>query len=150
VVANVNEGSGAGTADEGPRFDDNGQADQYTDLTQLVTERFTSLAGGLVESIRSHPLIAAAAVAASVGALFGIWMARRRPRSRTERLQEALAPQVEVVEKGARQARKAGERVRKAANYSELVPLALKLLENPIVRAYLVQALTKRVAKQLK
>jgi hypothetical protein len=146
VAANADEGLGSERPGEAPRFEESELTDQYTDLTQLVTNRIAATGAELLDLVREQPLIPGVALAAGLGALLGLWAARR-PRSRAERLQDAVVDQAEtIVTKG----RDTGRRVKSFADYGELVRLAMRLLENPLIRAYLLQQLTKRVAKQLK
>ena len=149
MVADTNGGPGPGGAEAGARPDESGLNDQYVDLVQLAANRASQLADALVAGIQARPLVAAAVIAGGVGALVGLSLARRS-RSPQAKLGKALKDQARVAEKQAEAARKGGQRLRKVTDYGELVPLAMKLLENPIVRAFIVQTVTKRLVRRFK
>ena len=146
-MANVNSGSGEGGDAAG--WSDSGLSDQYEDLPGMVIGRVTGVANGLLEFVQKQPLVAAAIIAGLLGALFGVGLARRS-RSRREVIQDAVEERVEAVGKGARKVAAKGKRPGRALDYGELVPLAMKLFENPIVRAYVLKLFAERLAKKFK
>lgn len=126
--------------------DDGGQSDQYEDLPGLVLGRLSGLANALVEGVRAQPIVAAAIIAAGVGVLIGVGLARRHE----DRADEAREAVVEEVTRAGKRARKAGERGGRLVDYGELLPLAMKLWENPVVRGYVLRTATQMVAKRFK
>ncbi len=148
MVANTNGGSGGvgGT----PDWDDNGLTDKYEDLPGMLLGRVTGLGGGLLDFVQKQPIVAAAIIAGLIGAIVGVGLARRRPRSRREVIADAIEERVEAVGKGARKAGSKAKGAGRALDYGELVPLAMKLFENPIVRAFLLRAVAQRMAKKFK
>ena len=93
---------------------------------QLVVDQIEELIVSLIEQIRERPAVAAAILAGVVGALVGSALAVRR--------RSIPAPPQRI----ARRARGMGD-------VAELTSLALRLLENPIVRAILLNQLRKRI-----
>ena len=119
-----------------------------------------------------RPLILAV-LAAALGAVAGIWLANRfRRRSRAAELAELAEEKVERASglaaaatgwagQRAERTRDRAEAVGKAASRAvdgrgvggqvqagvELVPIAVRLLSNPIVQAYIRQMLARRVAR---
>lgn len=126
--------------------DEGGPSDQYEDLPGLVRGRLTVLATALVEGVRAQPIVAAAIIAAGAGVLIGLSLARRG-KSRPEQVRATVFD--ELAQTGKR-ARKAGRRRGRVLDYGELLPLAMKLFENPIVRGYVLRSATKLIAKRFK
>jgi hypothetical protein len=148
VSTNSNGGSSRGPEDS-TRPEDSGLSEQYVDLAQLATQRLNELANGLVAAVRAQPIAAAAVIAGGVGVGIGLAMAGRG-RSRQQALGDALADEAETVEKQAKGARKGGKRLGKAGDYGDLIPLAMRLLENPVVRGLIIQAVTRSVSKRFR
>ena len=146
MTASSNDAPTPGWGADLPRPEDMGMSDQYEDLPQLVTRRLTDLANGLVDAVRARPVVAAAIIAAGVGVLVGVALARRSS-SRTEQVRATLDEGLETV---TRRARRGGKRAGRAMDYGELVPLAMKLLQNPIVRGYALGAVARVVARRMK
>jgi hypothetical protein len=93
---------------------------------QLVVDQLEELIVTLIEEIRERPGVAGAILAAIVGAGLGSMFAlRARRRSGPPRISSSTRGLVEMV---------------------ELAGLAIKLLQNPIVRGYLRSMLRKRLA----
>jgi hypothetical protein len=149
VSTNTNGGSSGGGAEDGTRPEDSDLSEQYVDLAQLANQRLNDLANGLVAAVRAQPMAAAAVIAGGVGVGIGLAMAGRG-RPRQEALGEALAGQAETVEKQARRARQGGKRLGRAGDYGDLIPLAMRLLENPVVRGLIIQAVTRSVSKRFR
>jgi hypothetical protein len=122
-----------------------GLSDQYEDLPQLVTRRLTDLANGLVDAVRAQPVVAAATIAAGLGVLIGVGLARRSG-ARPEQVREALDEGLETVTRRVRRGKRGGRML----DYGELVPLAMKLVENPIVRAFVLRKVAQMLAKRMK
>ena len=104
-------------------------ADEST--LQLVLDQLEELVVTIVEELRQRPGVALAIGAALVGAVIGSMLAARA-RSR------APAP--------VRAARKAPRRVGDAAN---LAGLAVRLLQNPIVRGMVIAAIERQIKGKL-
>lgn len=147
MTADVNDGPGAG---EAARWDDDGLSDQYTDLPTLAMQRAVGAANGLVAFVQAQPVLAAAVIASLIGAVIGVSLARRPRPSRRERLVESIEKRVESASEGARRAGKRSQRTATAFDYGELVGLAMRLLENPLVRAYAIRLATRNLAKRFK
>jgi hypothetical protein len=147
MAANLDGGFASG---EAPRWEDSGLSDEYTDLPTLAIQRLTGLATGLVEFVRAQPIVAAAVLAALLGAVVGVGLARRPRPSARERLVEAVEERVEEATRSARRAASRGARAGGAVQVGELVGLAMRLLENPLVRGYLLQIAARKVAQRFK
>jgi hypothetical protein len=128
------------------RSDDSGLSDQYEDLPGLVLGRLTDAANALLRAVQAQPVVAAAIIAAGAGVLIGVSLARRGG-SRAGQVRETVLE--EVAESGKR-ARKAGRRGGQLLDYGELLPLAMRLFENPIVRGYVLRTATRMIAKRFK
>jgi hypothetical protein len=96
---------------------------------QLVVDQLEELIVTLIEEIRERPGVAAAILAAIVGAGVGSMLALRSRRRTPPR----------------RIARSA----RSVTAMAELAGLAIKLLQNPIVRGYLRATLERQVKKRV-
>ena len=129
-----------------PRPEDSGLSDEYEDMPQLVTRRLSDLANALVSGVQAQPIVAAAVIAAGVGVLIGVSFARRS-RSQGDRARSAVAEELQTA---ARRATRAGRKSGRALDYGELVPLAMKLWENPVVRGYALRTATRMLAKRFK
>jgi hypothetical protein len=122
--------------------DPNGSSmDESIDASQSVTGRAAEAANQLTELLRAQPA-GSAIVAGALGGAIGLWLASRRSSQGG-----ALEAQAEDVAAGAREGSK---RLGKAAQYGELIPLAMKLLENPVVRGLIIQAVTRSLSKRFK
>jgi len=148
MAANMDDGSAGGMHHE-PRPEDGGLSDEYVDLQQLVAGRLADAIRGLSAAVQNRPTVAAAIVAGGVAAAIGLSLARR-PRTPAEKMAHAVGrratPPGDLGDVG----RKGGRGLRKAARYGELIPLAVKLLENPIVRGLVVRAVTRQLTRRLK
>ena len=129
------------------RPENDGLTDPYVDLPRLVSERL----GGVGAWLRAHPLLGAAVVAVPVGALIGLLLARRKARTPVESVEQPVRKAGERARKTIRRAgkRARGRRPGRLAFYGDLLSIGLKLWENPLVRALVLQALARRVARRL-
>src|SRR5712691_617340 len=107
---------------------DDGMDDQYMGLLDLTTARLAGLGG----AVRSRPKLIAGLGAAAVGALVGLWLSGRGRKRRTTDGERRVQDRTKSKGAPAGSGRK-GKAVPFEA-YAELVPLALKLAENPLVR----------------
>ena len=107
----------------------NPQADQST--LELVIDQIEELVVTLIEEIRERPAVAAAILAAVVGALIGGMLASGVGRPKP--VQQRVA-----------------KRVSRMGDMADLMGLAMKLLENPIVRSYVVAAVSGQLRKRMK
>lgn len=146
VAASAGGGPGPGGIDPNGTSDD-GLSDQYVDLFQLAANRLADAVLGLVAVLRGNPLVAAAFAAAGLGALVGLGLAKRS-RSRAAAAAQAAEEQAEALAAEAGSAVRRGGRFGRLVYYGEIVPLVMRLLENPIVRGYLVRSLSQRVSKR--
>jgi hypothetical protein len=148
VTANPSERSESSGMSGAPMPDDSGLSDDYVDLPSLAARRLSDGVNCLIEAIRSQPLVAAAIIAAGIGVSVGIWMANR-PRSRREALRDAVADRTSRARQQAGRVGKGGGKgLGRVGAYGELLPLALKLLENPVVRALIIQSITRRLTRR--
>src|SRR5436190_12904896 len=92
-------------------------------VTELIMDQLEELLVTIVDEIRERPGVAVAILAAVVGVLVGTTLATRSRRTRS------------VV----------ARRARGMAETSELIGLGLRLLQNPIVRGFVLAMLTRRV-----
>jgi hypothetical protein len=104
--------------------------DAYTEdsTIQLVVDQVEELIVTLIEEIRERPGVAAAIFAALVGIMIGSALAKRGRRKRA------------VTERVAHKARGIGEA-------AELAGIGLSLLENPIVRAIILNQVKRRFSR---
>jgi hypothetical protein len=93
-------------------------------VTELVIDQLEELVVTIIDELRQRPSVAVAILAAVVGLIIGGALARRASRKRS------------VV----------ARRAKSMAETSELIGLSLRLLQNPIVRGYLVSMLKRRLA----
>lgn len=101
---------------------------------QLAIDQLEELVVTIIEEIRERPAVAAALLAALVGALVGGMLAAgtRKPKPVAER----VARQVKGV--------------RRMGDLADLSGLAMKLLENPIVRSYVLSMVTNQLRKRVR
>ena len=149
MATNPDRGSEPNGLNESRPSDESDQTDQYLDLSQLAMRRLAEMADELVGLINKQPMAAAAIMAGGVGVAAGLWLAGRS-RSKGDQLGRALEEQAGQVEQEAKQARKGGKRLGRVGDYGELLPLVMKLLENPIVRGLIVRAVSKSVSKRFR
>jgi hypothetical protein len=149
VATNPGDSPEPSSLNETRPSDESDLSDQYVDVTQLAARRLAEVADQLVGFINKQPMAAAAIMAGGVGVAAGLWVAGRS-RSNSELLGKALEEQAEQVEQVAKQARKGGRRLGKAGDYGDLLPLAMKLLENPIVRGLIIRAVTRSLSKRFR
>jgi hypothetical protein len=117
--------------------------DAYEDLFEVLIDRAGALANEAASALRANPMLTTALVAAGIGALVGLSLARRR-RSHRQALLDALEAQAGRVRHGG------GKRASAIGDVGELLPLALKLIENPIVRGFVVRAVTRGFASRFR
>jgi|SRR5215467_14937978 hypothetical protein len=103
------------------------EVDQST--TQLIIDQIEELVVTLIEEIRERPAVAVAILAAVVGAIIGGILASgmRRPKPVTRRV-----------------ARRMGS----VSDMADLAGLVFKLLENPLVRSYILAAVAGQMKKR--
>ena len=97
--------------------------------------------------MRNRPLLTAGALALGFGLAMGLWYVQRSRRLKADQ-KHAGAPArtaEAVISSSKRLAGKIPSR-----EIVELVPLAVKLLENPLVRGLLVSAATRAVVRRLR
>jgi hypothetical protein len=108
-----------------------GQSNLDQSVLHLILDQLEELVATIIEEIRERPGVAAAILAAVVGVLVGSMLAagvgRRHP---------------------ARPA-KLARRARGVADAGELAALAVKLLQNPIVRSYMRSAVERQLKKRV-
>jgi hypothetical protein len=97
---------------------------------QLIVDQLEELLVTIVNEIRQRPGVALALLAAVTGVLVGSMLAARTSR------------------RPASPARGAVRKARGMAEAAELAGLGLKLLQNPIVRSYLLSALEGQLKKR--
>jgi hypothetical protein len=98
---------------------DAGRGSDFDQSTlQLVIDQLEEFVVTLIEEIRERPAVAAAILAGVLGAIVGTFLAARAVGSRP-------SPPRRVV-----------KRARGLGDAADLAGLAMRLLENPIVRAY--------------
>lgn len=153
----------------GSSSDSEGEQGAFRDLAQTITDVLEEAVVTLIEAVRERPAVAAALVAGVIGTALGLALARtRRPkpstRRATHRLQDLLSDLAggvvastlaggSLLNRGSvRAATRAAPRPRgtlkdltRVRSASELVPLAAKLLQNPLVRGYLRGMLSSRL-----
>jgi hypothetical protein len=136
-------------------------------MVQFMVEEFEDLLLAGLEELRERPTVAAALLAAVVGALVGGWIAeRQRPKPvvkpPTQLLAEMLAPIALAIGRarlrgmagsigqqagpGARRAGdKAAEPAAGAGNAVAVFPMLMRLAQSPIVRAIVVTIIARRI-----
>jgi uncharacterized membrane protein YeaQ/YmgE (transglycosylase-associated protein family) len=138
-------------------------------MLQFMVEELEDLTVTLLEELRERPAVVAAIAAGVVGALVGTWVAQRtRPRRRRSVTQQLAAELVgplasalgrsrvadTVSERtstglhllGAR-ANGSARAARRAGSAVDLVQLVLRLLQNPLVRAYLASLIARQLRR---
>lgn len=149
MAANTDDGSAGGGPQHEPGPEEDGLNDQYVDLAQLVGRRLAEVANDLVEAVRTRPAAAAVIIGSGLGAAIGLSLARR-PRSAADTLTETIGRRAPSQKNLSAAGRMGGKQLRRAASLGELIALAAKLFENPIVRGFVIQAVTKQVTRRLK
>ena len=96
---------------------------------ELAFDQLEELIVTLIEDVRERPMVALAILAGVLGATIGTIVAARASRARR--------PAITVVAK----------RAQGLAETGDLLGLALRLLQNPIVRGYLTAMLRRRLAR---
>ena len=157
-------------ADAGTQWD-NASSDSE-DLFQRVMDVVEDVLVTLIEAVRERPQVAAAIGAAVVGAAVGAALAgigRPKPQPKPKAavsgmvdLLAGIASAIALEERTKRVSDVAGESAKSAAkrsplridlgdlkNAGALVPLALQLLENPVVRGYMRSVIRSQFKKRL-
>ncbi len=98
---------------------------------QLILDQFEELLVTIIDEIRERPGVALAFLAAITGAVIGSTLAARAGRRRH-----------------ASPARGVARKARGMAEAAELAGLALRLLQNPIVRSYIASAVEGQLKKR--
>lgn len=101
-------------------------------VLQLIVDQLEELVVTVIEEIRERPAVAAAILAAVVGAVVGSMLAAGMGR------RQASAPQ------------KVTRKARGLTDAGDLAGLALKLLQNPIVRGYVAAAVQGQLKKRFR
>jgi hypothetical protein len=128
------------------RPEDDGLADPYVDLIGLARQRAAAIGAQLTQ----RPALLAVGAAVLVGGLLGYAIAGRRRRRPAAAIEAPLRESGRSAQRaGRRAARLIGRRTGRLAYYGELASLGLKLWENPLVRAFILQALVRRAARRL-
>ena len=140
-MVDVNQDAGQEfLASENPA--DSTAGSQVQDLLQLGLDRAASAASAVLELLKERPLVVGIVAAGSIGGLLGVLLAGRR-RSTLARVADtaeaSVAPAAEAVRKVAKQ---------QGLAYKELVSIAWKLAQNPLVRAFVVKTVVQRVSKR--
>lgn len=152
------------------QFDSDPAGQPSSDVFQLVVEHIEEFAVSVLEEVRERPGVAAAMIAGVIGALAGLAFAAAR--SRRDRRPApirgaastfaAWASALDLEEKSGRVSRVANKSAKKANERSrglfddlaglrsaaDLVPLTGKVLENPLVRAYLRNIIRNQVRRR--
>jgi uncharacterized membrane protein YeaQ/YmgE (transglycosylase-associated protein family) len=106
------------------------QSDAEQSVMQLIVDQLEELVVTIIEEIRERPGVAAAILAGLLGAIVGSMvatgLARRHP-----------SPPARVIHKA-----------RGVSEAADLAGLALKLLQNPIVRGYIWSAMEGQFKKR--
>ena len=112
-------------------FNTFGQSDLEQGTLELIVDQLEELVVTIIEEIRERPGVAAAILAAVVGAFIGTRLAAgRRRRSPPERV---------VRNSG----RAVGPRV-------DLMGIGMQLMQNPMVRSFAISALTGGLRKRVR
>lgn len=143
------------------------------DFAQVLAEQVVELVGAIVDGIRERPSVALAIAAAAAGALVGLLLAGRlaRPKPRPTPLSEAAEllgaiiaalgsadlgrrgkPLADLLGGPAASARARSGRLvpdlGRLGNAADLAGTALRLLENPLVRAYVRGLVASQVRRR--
>src|SRR5438105_8934716 len=108
-----------------------GQSSTEPSVMQLMVDQFEELIVTIIDEVRQRPSVAVAILAGVAGAVVGSMLASRAGRGHA-------SPAARAVKK----ARGVGEA-------ADLVALGLRLMQNPLVRRFLVSALEGQVKKRL-
>lgn len=152
------------------QFDADPPGQPANDFFQLVVEQIEEFAVTVLEEIRERPGVAAAVIAGVIGALAGLAFAAARSRRDRRpapirgagRTFAAWASALDLEERSGRVARVANKSAKKANDRSrglfddlaglrsaaDLVPITGKVLENPLVRAYLRNIIRNQVRRR--
>jgi hypothetical protein len=136
-------------------------------MVQFMVEEFEDLLLAGLEELRERPTVAAALLAAVVGALVGGWIGeRQRPKpvvkSPTQQLAELLAPIALAIgrarllgmagsirQQAGSSAKRGGEKAAEPAagarNAATVFPILVRLAQSPIVRAIVVTVIARRI-----
>jgi tetrahydromethanopterin S-methyltransferase subunit C len=107
-----------------------GQTDVEQSTLELIFDQLEELVVTIFEEIRERPGVAAAILAAVVGAVVGSMLATRARRSHA--VQPARLPR----------------RAHAVSDAADLAVLGFKLLQNPLVRGYIVSAMQGQLKKR--
>jgi len=107
-----------------------GQSDGEQSTLKSIVDQLEELVVTLFEEVRARPAVAAALVAVVVGAVVGSMLASGIGR-------RSVAPP-----------RRVAKRARGIAQAADLAGMAVKLLQNPLVRGYLASAIQSQVKKR--
>lgn len=153
------------------QFDLDNDFGPSNELLDEVLTRAGEFALDTIEAVQEHPVLAASLVAAGVGAIAGLALAKvaqRRPVTVREHLAESLVESgltgapgrfgrwargrahqaVEDTERLAQaQDRKGPSAARQAGYVAQLLPLSLALLRNPLVRDLVAQLVAHRLRR---
>jgi uncharacterized membrane protein YeaQ/YmgE (transglycosylase-associated protein family) len=99
-------------------------------VMQLIVDQLEELVVTVIEEIRARPGVAAAILAGLLGAIGGSLLAARISRRRQ-------SPPASVVRKA-----------RGVSEAADLAGLAIKLLQNPLVRGYIMSTLESQFKKR--
>jgi uncharacterized membrane protein YeaQ/YmgE (transglycosylase-associated protein family) len=100
-------------------------------VMQLIVDQLEELAVTIIEEIRARPGVAAAILAGLLGAIIGSMVATSVARRRSP------SPPARVM-----------HQARGVSEAADLAGLALKLLQNPLVRGYIRSALEGQLKKR--
>jgi hypothetical protein len=150
----------------------NNSADKPGDLGKMITDQMEDLLVTVIEGVRERPVVAAAIFAGIVGAFVGITLARvRRPKRRVpatlgflhglgavlhavelDRRSKALSRRMRKTAQtvGERSSRALADELGEFYRMADLAPMAMRLLQNPIVRSYVRAAIVSRVARRIR
>lgn len=117
----------------------------------------------VITALLNRPLLVGGVLAAALGALIGIWLANQTPRrsAMTDKASDAVEQAAGWSARRARRAReRAGEVGAKAGSRSPevgtqlragmaLAPLAMRLLANPMVQAYVRRMVVRQLSSRL-
>jgi len=112
-----------------------GKAGGDQSTLELAIDQLEELVVTLIEEIRERPAVAAAILAGVVGAVIGGMLAAGigRPKPIKDRV-----------------VKRVNKRVNRMGDMADLAGLGMKLLENPIVRSYLLAAVSGQLRKRMR
>ncbi len=99
-------------------------------VMELIIDQLEELMVTVIEEIRERPAVAAAILAGVVGAIVGSIFAASRARHKPSRPERVV------------------RKARGATEAADLAGLGLKLLQNPIVRGYVLSAVQGQLKKR--